>query len=214
MVVFTVTVVSLWPTSLVLVTPGVRSRSPYCSKLRASWEARLKLLQQETSRAFAKASRPVRTDGNPALWDTPRGRFWIPDHSGTILFTFIAQEERRIYGSLKSGAAVLDVGAYIGTWTRQALGEGARMVVAIEPSPQSVECLRRNLAAEITENRVIMYCKGIWDSEGTVPLFENTRSGVGNSFVEESTTFRLRNGIPVTTIDRMTGTESRSRGYD
>lgn len=77
------------------------------------------------------------------------------------------------------------------------------MAIAIEPSPESIECLRRNLATEITENRVIVYLQGIWDSEGILPLFENSRSGVGNSFVEKSTTFKLRNGVPVTTIDRM-----------
>lgn len=204
MVVLAVALVSFLPTSLVLVTPGVRSRSPYCSKWRASWDARLKLRQERAQQAFAKASRLIRTEGSLAFWDTPKGRFWIPDQSGAILFILLAQEERQIYGRVKPGGTVLDIGAYIGTWTRQALQQGAGLVVAVEPSPESLECLRRNLASEIAGGRVIVYAKGIWDSEGTLGLFENTSTGAGNSFVEQSETSRIRNGIPVTTIDRMT----------
>src|SRR5207248_122638 len=117
-----------------------------------------------------------------------------------------AQEERSIYGEgewgVHRGDVVLDVGAYIGTWTKQALARGAKTVVAIEPSPDSVECLKRNLAAEIATGRVIVYPKGIWDSEGALTLFI-TSTGVGNSFVEAASPGDKKDSILVTTIDKV-----------
>ncbi len=142
-----------------------------------------------------------------SLWSTPSGQFWVPGSDSRILPLLLAQEERNIYGGeqwgVRRGDVVLDVGAYIGTWTRQALARGARLVVAIEPSPASVECLKRNLAREVADGRVIIYPKGIWDSEGSLTLFVNGAAGVGNSFVEESDSSRKRDAIPVTTIDKL-----------
>jgi predicted rRNA methylase YqxC with S4 and FtsJ domains len=69
----------------------------------------------------------------------------------------LAQEERGIYGKeewgVHGGDVVLDVGAYIGTWTKHALARGAKVVVAIEPSPQSVECLKRSAIGQCRQNR-------------------------------------------------------------
>ena len=123
-----------------------------------------------------------------------------------ILPLLLAQSARNIYGTgewdVQTGDVVLDVGAYVGTWTRQALARGAKLVVAIEPTPASVECLKRNLAPEIAAGKVIVYPKGIWDSEGALTLFDHG-DGVGNSFVQQSSAANQINSIPVTTIDRV-----------
>jgi FkbM family methyltransferase len=91
------------------------------------------------------------------------------------------QGGRGIYGKQEWGVQrddiVLDVGACIGTWTRQALDRGARLVIAIEPTPSSVECLKRNLAREIAGGQVVVYPKGIWDLEGALTLFGNNSTG-------------------------------------
>lgn len=79
---------------------------------------------------------------------------------------------------------------------------GAKLVVAIEPSPASVECLKRNLAAEVAAGKVIIYPKGVWDFEGALTLFDSG-DGVGNSFVEQSSTSQALPTIPVTTIDKV-----------
>src|SRR5262245_7062074 len=98
---------------------------------------------------FAQESRILRRDGDLTEWSTPAGTFWIPGSDATTLPVLLAQEERGIYGrgewGVQKGDVVLDIGAYIGTWTRHALAAGAKVVVAVEPSPASVECLRRNL---------------------------------------------------------------------
>ena len=132
-------------------------------------------------------SRPAPRRRSGALEDSQRR---VLDSGGddNVLPILLAQAERKIYGAgewgVQSGDVVLDVGAYIGTWTRQALALGAKQVVSIEPSPASIECLKRNLAAEIASGKVILVPKGIWDSEGKLTFFENSTSGVGNSFVE------------------------------
>ena len=199
--------VRLNPSSMVLAARDVHVRSPFCSVWKASLDGRIKLRQIAVAGEIAKGSRLVRREAGLALWTTPSGDFWIPDGSEQVLALLLAQEDRNIYGTgewgVRRGDVVLDVGAYIGTWTRQALARGAKLVVAIEPTPTSVECLRRNLAAEVAAGKVIVYPKGIWDYEGTLALFANSKSGVGNSFVEQNDATEKVDAIPVTTIDKV-----------
>jgi FkbM family methyltransferase len=170
-------------------------------------DGRIKLRQQAVAKDFAQASHVVRRESGLALWSTPAGEYWIPDGDDNVLPILLAQSERSIYGvgqwTVRRGDVVLDVGAYIGTWTRQALALGAKQVVAIEPSPAAIECLKRNLAAEIASGKVILVPKGIWDSEGALTFFANSKSGVGNSFVETNDITQKLESIPVTTIDRL-----------
>jgi FkbM family methyltransferase len=195
------------PSSVVLLARDVKLRSPYCSLWKASIDGRIKLRQQRVAGEIARSSQIVRRQDGLILWSTPKGQFWIPDGEGEILSLLLAQEERNIYGTgewaVQNGDVVLDVGAYIGTWTKEALARGAALVVAIEPSPASVECLRRNLSAEVAAGKVVIYPKGIWDYEGALTLFSNSSTGVGNSFVEENSSAQKINAIPVTTIDRL-----------
>jgi FkbM family methyltransferase len=199
--------VRLNPSSTILAARDVHVRSPFCSVWKASLDDHIKLRQYAVAEEIAKASRLVRREAGLALWTTPSGEFWIPAGSEQILALLLSQEERNIYGTSEWGVGrgdvVLDVGAYIGTWARQALARGAKLVVAIEPTPTSVECLKRNLAAEVAAGKVIVYPKGIWDYEGTLTLFANSKSGVGNSFVEQNDVTEKVDAIPVTTIDKV-----------
>jgi FkbM family methyltransferase len=195
------------PSSLILLSRDVTIRSSYCSVWKASVDGRIKLHQQAAAKKIAQASHIVRRDAGLVLWSTPAGEYWVPDFKeGSILPLLLAQGERNIYGAdewgVQPGDAVLDAGAYVGTWTRQALAKGAKLVVAIEPTPASVECLKRNLAPEIAAGKVIVYPKGIWDSEGALQFFGGG-DGVGNSFVEHSSASQAIDAIPVTTIDRV-----------
>ncbi len=198
--------VRLNPPFLILLSKNVKTRSPFCSVWKASLDGHIKLRQQAVTEELEKASSIVRHDAGLTLWKTPAGDYWIPDGGGDTVQLLLAQEARDIYGNgdwgVRRGDVVLDIGAYIGTWTRQALDRGAKLVVAIEPSPASVECLKRNLASEIAAGRVIVYPKGIWDSETNLTFFEHG-DGVGNSFVEQSSAAAVVHSIPVTTIDKL-----------
>jgi FkbM family methyltransferase len=199
--------VRLNPSSLILLSRDIKDRSPYCSTWKATLDGRIKLRQQARTEEIFQASRLIHRDKDLSLWSTPKGDFWIPEGDSRILPLLLAQEERGIYGKdewgVHGGDVVLDVGAYIGTWTKYALARGAKIVIAIEPSPQSVECLKRNLAREVASGQVVIYPKGIWDSEGALTLFGDSGTGVGNSFVEQNNSAQMMNAIPVTTIDKV-----------
>jgi len=110
----------------------------------------------------------------------------------------LAEQFMKIYGSgrfaVRPGDVVLDCGADVGDFTRQALQMGASMVVAIEPSPMKHVCLQRNLEHEISQGKVIVYPKGVWNTDSTLTLYVD-------SVVEK----RSDDGVvvPLTTIDKL-----------
>jgi len=117
----------------------------------------------------------LRADANAReLWQTPIGEFWVPRGGSSDLAYLLTEFERKSNGSgdraVKAGDIVLDCGANLGTYTREALLNGASTVVAIEPAPENVECLRRTFETEISTGRVILYPKGVWDHERQLML--------------------------------------------
>ena len=86
---------------------------------------------------YTKNRRIVETDPAGFVhWDTPTGRWWIPRKNEAALFWDLAEQSADIYGhDLRSGDIVLDA--------------GAKLVIAIEPAPENLECLRRNFKSEI-----------------------------------------------------------------
>src|SRR5205085_6133349 len=110
-------------------------------------------------------------------------------------------DEYRFRSTIKPGDVVLDVGANVGTDTKTALASGAGLVVAIEPEPLTLECLRRNLASEIRDNRVIVVPKGAWDKEDTLTLHVDPANAGGSSFIWQTNGPSVQ--VPLTTIDRI-----------
>lgn len=189
-----------------LVWPAVHSRSPYCSRWQAIQDFRIQLRQDADAEEIARASHLVRRESGLALWATPQGEYWIPASDDKVLPILLAQEKRNIYGGTEWGVraedTVLDCGAYVGTWARQALDRGAKLVVEIEPTPESVQCIRRNLVKEIASGRAVVVAKGVWDSEGVLGLLENPHNTAGNSLLENQNS-GLAVSIPVTTVDKL-----------
>ena len=142
---------------------------------------RAQAIRASTER-IRKALRLLREEGDLQQWDTPRGRFWMPRGSVAMEPLVLAEQENQIYGSgpraVQPGDVVLDCGADIGTFTRTALGHGAAMVVAIDPSPEKAPCLRRNFESEIAAGRVIVVTKGVWNQESTLRLYDDSGSVV------------------------------------
>jgi FkbM family methyltransferase len=147
--------------------------------------------------------REIQRDGNLALYDTPIGSIWYRVGAWTLpaLVEENESDEYRFRSIIKPGDVVLDVGANVGTDTRTALRAGAGLVVAIEPEPVSLECFRRNLSAEIRENRVIVVPKGAWDKEDTLTLHVDPADAGGSSFLWQKTGPSIK--VPLTTIDRI-----------
>lgn len=175
---------------------------PHAIKSTANAEATIRI----NDRILA-ASHLVKEESGLELWDTPKGQFWIPKGNRYVLPFDLAEMERHIYGSgehfIHPGDIVLDCGASDGDFTREALKAGAKLVVAIEVSPASAECIRRNLAAETANGRVIVYPKGVWDCDDTLTLNIDDSNFAANSVVMRPQAAHAAGKVPLTTIDRI-----------
>jgi FkbM family methyltransferase len=141
-------------------------------------------------------------------WTTPWGVFWSPPETSVPFL--IAEQKMRIYGDgprrVQPGDVVLDAGANIGTFTREALLAGASKVVAIEPSERNVECLKRNFAKEIAEGRVVVYPKGVWHQDEVLEFNVYENSALDSLVMKERTESTSKPTVvkvPVTTVDRI-----------
>jgi FkbM family methyltransferase len=193
--------------ALLPVIHGVKT-SPYCPVWRSVADAQMKITQADYEKDIKSRSHVVRKDGPYKLWSTPAGEYWVPDTSDEILSILLAQQKRKIYGDaatggVRKGDIVLDGGAHIGTYVKTALNAGAEKIVAIEPSPEALECLRRNFAKEIASGKVIVYPKGIWDEEKHLVFYANGNGAAGDSFVNKAADARVIADIPVTTVDKI-----------
>ena len=159
------------------------------------------------ARRFERGIRLVHTDGALEEVETPSGRWWIPVGDRLSFAEELAEQSQEEYGTDLRGVQpkdiVLDCGANVGVFTRKALRHGASKVVAIEPAPWALECLRRNFAKEIQEGRVLVYPKGVWDRDDMLEL--NIPPGMAST----AATLALHRPqgkavqVPLTTIDRM-----------
>jgi FkbM family methyltransferase len=103
--------------------------------------------------------------------------------------------------TVRQGDVVLDCGAHVGVFTHRSLLRGASQVVAIEPDPVNLECLRRNFSKEIASGKVVLVPKGVWSSVTTLTFSESKLNSGSNSFVSEQGGAKLE--LSVTTIDAL-----------
>ena len=213
-IVFSIAVTTLWialyfyPGLAILPYIDRSKSSPFCSIWQSVRDADTKIRQTDLEKEISANTRLIRTENGYKLWSTPSGEFWVPDTSDKIINLLLAQQKRKIYGDAASGGVragdiVLDGGAHVGTYVRTALDAGAKKVIAIEPSPEALECLRRNFAREVASGRVIIYPKGIWDEEKRLVFYSNGNGAAGDSFVEHGEGSKIIADIPVTTVDKM-----------
>ncbi|MDX1984472.1 MAG: FkbM family methyltransferase [Bryobacteraceae bacterium] len=178
---------------------------PYSNAIRSVDEAKAQIAKKDEILA---ASKLVKADGQGyKLYQTPDGPYWIPNGSEYVLPFNLAEQARDIYGwngrGVKEGDVVLDCGANVGVYTRASLKAGAKLVVAIEPAPENIECLRRNFANEIEAGRVIVYPKGVWDKDDMLELHVDPHNSAADSFVIERQGSHSVNKVPLTTIDKL-----------
>ena len=141
------------------------------------------------------------------LLKTPYGKLWSP--GSTDIHFLLAEQELDVYRvhdaalGLREGDVVLDCGANVGVFVRQALNAGASHVVAIEISPRNIEALRRSFESEIAAGRVTVVPEGVWHegSELELSVFHNSAldSVVMHDRVEGSVATTVT--VPLTTID-------------
>ncbi len=198
---------TLWAVSM-----KVRGNAAHCPWLRiltffpdletfteriADYEARLSMERYDSSWGIDLIS-----DGSRRFWIRRDG----DKRDGRKLLAYLLAEHEWIASqnpakAVKRGDIVIDCGAHVGVFTRNALGHGAEKVIAVDPDPTQVECLRRNFAEEIAAGKVVVVPKGVWSSEGSLTL----HIGSGNSGM--SSLVIDRGGasveVPLVTIDQL-----------
>jgi FkbM family methyltransferase len=145
----------------------------------------------------------LETDGRFELWQTRDADYWIPKGSSFWLFLILAEQDQEIYGQVQPGETVLDCGAHVGTFARKALESGAEKVIAIEPSPDHLECLRRNFEDAISAGKLILYPKGVWHERDVLPLVVPEVNTGAASVKDLRLGGRIVEDIELTTIDEM-----------
>jgi FkbM family methyltransferase len=163
--------------------------------------------RKQRSEEIRASARLLQSDGAYDLWRTRDGDFWTPQRNSGTLPLNLAEQEQDVYGTgltgLHSGDIVLDCGANVGVYTRKALNAGARTVVAIEPAPENVECLRRNFAKEIETGRVLLQPVGVWNQRGELPLNVDVDNSARDSFVITFRGVTSTVTVPLVTIDSL-----------
>jgi FkbM family methyltransferase len=187
-----------------LVVTGHSPVCPMAQALKSSASVRDEIRIKDRILA---ASRLIREESGLELWETPKGRYWIPKGNRFVLPFNLAEMERHIYGEgehfIHPGDIVLDCGASDGDFTREALKAGAAKVVSVEISPSSAECIRRNFADEIETGRVVVYPKGVWDQEDRLTLMVDNANYAANTVALTSESLHPSIEVPLTTIDRL-----------
>jgi len=198
----------MWPPFRALVFT-VAGRNRYCPLGEAIAGLRVSARHAAHAEAIARETPLLRQEGGFSQWQTSLGVFWLPGGDRELIAHLIAEQTENIYGTgaqgVQRGDIVLDCGAHVGVFTRKALNLGAKLVVAIEPMPDNIECLRRNFAPEIAAGRVIVYPKGVWDREEVV-----TFRVVPNNSARDSAVVNFQNSqegprVPLVPIDRLMG---------
>jgi FkbM family methyltransferase len=200
----------IWPATISGTGLYLEGRSDAPTVAESVEAERIRLALEKISAHLAKTSRLVEKDDSKdiELWETERGRYWVPSHGSMLQFyDIIGEQDTDIYGTGESGVhkgdVVLDCGGSVGLFTRKALDSGARLVVTIEPSPRSVECIRRNFEKEISEGRVVIAPLGVWDKEDYLVLEVDEHGEWGNSFAITSSTKTAGPRVRLTTIDTL-----------
>jgi FkbM family methyltransferase len=188
---------------LLVLSNYFRANTGHCTLAESFQGEALSRLQSQNANDMRAASRVIRKDQKYSLWSTPMGEFWMATASGDALLYDLAEQKRNIYGTaIRRGDVVLDAGANVGVFTRKALWAGASKVVAIEPAPENLECLRRNFAAEIADGRVVVYPKGVWDRDDVLKLSVDPTDSAGDTFVRPIQNAQFIDA-PLTPIDKL-----------
>jgi len=148
------------------------------------------------------------TEDGLCLWATPRGRYWAPKEDSEH-FLVLAEMQLGAYAlpeaAVRKGDVVLDCGAYLGHFTREALEAGASRVIAIEPGTRQSACLRRTFASEVAAGLVEVVQEGVWSAEGRLQFQDKASpdaSFVAAAFLQARSSV-ARISVPVTTIDAL-----------
>jgi FkbM family methyltransferase len=167
-----------------------------------------------------RAPEPQAGDLCPYLFDTPLGPFWYAERNKHGLELTLREQMADLYETqevaIRPGDVVLDIGAFVGTFTRVALSKGAAGVWAIEPSAASAACLEKTFASEISAGRVHVLKVAAWSTKGLLRfegggIMFRVADTAAPGKAEPAAAPEASVEIPATTIDALIAEEGISR---
>jgi FkbM family methyltransferase len=131
--------------------------------------------------------------------DTPIGVIcwdWSKrQHLGLLVLEELCAIYERGEARIRRGDIVLDLGAHVGTFTRFALNRGAAKVIAFEPEPSHVVCLKKTFTSELEKGSVHIIEAAAWNREGCAQF---KCDGVGSRVTENGSI-----SVSLTTVDKV-----------
>lgn len=123
------------------------------------------------------------------IWRTPLGDFATPSTQILENIAFLIDEFcRNVYlcgpVHIAAGSVVLDIGGNVGLFAKQAICLSARQVICVEPVPENIRALRRNLASERSMNQITILAKGAWDKVDDLRIRVDPKHPTNSSCVE------------------------------
>jgi len=142
-------------------------RAPLCHRLQCMTLPQHIAAVRELT-AITAPPRKIAFDGPFTKWATAYGEWWAPPARLDFMEKLVHEIRMDVYGlgTDRAGQVVIDGGANIGMFARQALLAGAEKVICFEPAPKTIEALRRNLQADIECGRVVIVSKALWSDPG------------------------------------------------
>jgi FkbM family methyltransferase len=132
----------------------------------------------------------IRKDGELELWQTVAGDLWMPKMRFESVRKLTGEAEYDAYdlagvAARVRGGVVLDCGANVGLFALAALRAGAQRVICFEPTPVTIEALRRNLGDCIANGRALILPAAIAGAPGEAQ-FEIVESDCGSNRIGAS----------------------------
>lgn len=111
-----------------------------------------------------------------------------------------------VYGDVRPGDVVIDVGANIGLFTKYAIDKGAVKVICFEPDPYNLEMLKENSKIHGMKKFTKIIKKGVWSNNGK-RKFISYNNRKGSCHFIDCNEFSVADGystfnLPLTTLDK------------
>jgi FkbM family methyltransferase len=143
----------------------------------------------------------------PVLWKTGLGSFWgrsTDEWPLRLALKNLLMEDLyfHVRAGIEPGDIVLDGGSHLGTFTRFALDQNARLVVAFDPDAVNGAGFRKTFQKEISDGRVILFEQALWARTGRLS-FSSGGSSVSGTVSQSEVDQHDESQVPATTIDKV-----------
>lgn len=125
-------------------------------------------------------------DACPIVFNTPVGEIHGRFQDGELLEGVVNEmTDGKVYEhpsvSVGKGDVVMDVGSHLGVFARYAFQRGATRVIAYEPEPRNVACLKETFAKEISDGSYVLVPAAVSGSAGKIKLLQHLNSSMNRT---------------------------------